>query len=949
VSGLAIWGLTEITLFDSLLFSFLVMVVLYIVGFGFLKLICSLAKRADPFVCLDIVQKISYRIFFGFAFVFLFLVVFSLSGFSFSVITLLIMAITVVVPAFVYARSLHVTFKLDFFRKISFGTYLLGVIVLVVILVTLYFSSLLTVGMFGSTNDDGAFHTTIIRVILDNPSAIFTGSTQPYAGFINTYPLAPHGVSAFFVTLFNLPIQKIVLLFSVVLPSLLSLSIYSTLKGLFGSKLLSLCGMVIAAFFSIGFTWGPISWAGLPLLLSFFVSISGMGLVFLFFEKGERNWLDAFLIGFVFFIAVNTYPVALLVLFLWFFMLLFLKVGVGLKRAKNVKGFFYGVFKRKNVVLLIALLIPILFGLPYLYNVYTHNNAFLQNYPSDVQFNEYVSGPNFWNDLLKTRVSFNWLFDLPALSTFFSSINQLFGLAAWAIIALAVLYVARVFKFNWVSKKFLSSLFFVYLFFLVMMVFLALIVYVPIGFISFFNSERVWQHLFIPGLILTSVVLFTAGYIFFSAVKELIKNSGKMDVVKRRVTRGLVVVLLLIVVFNVGLASVPFISRSEASYGVFKGYLNQFSSLGQDDVLLMNWIKDNVPSDVRILVSAGDSGQYLTAVSQVQTVYSYDLRVYSQNYLDLMTYMTSNPFDLRGVGLLLDYNISYLYVGSIATNYSMNYPFRETFNVTLLLSTPYFTLTKEIGAASLLQFNASVALVAYKSYELLDKAYYWDDRYPVSHVYNSTDLCAYLDDNDFAQLNADELESWMSTHISENSSQYSTIIMAMGVAPDTVVNLSGDSLFRDYLDSGGHVVWISDVPFYYQGHEDGSQTVWGNAGPVNVLGVNFMYWDFNATSAVITSDGYRWGLSLADFGSCQRPVLPSDVTTVLSETAGYASNWFKNFNSAFPYSGFIRYSYQDFNGSDVARINDVVNLAVYPLFLDSIDRAFIFSDFSVSR
>ena len=944
MGGLAIWGLSEITLFESLSISFFVMVVLYLSGYGFLKLICCLTKKSDPFASLDLFQKIAFRLFFGFTFVFLFLLIFSLFNISFLFKSILVLILTIVIPFVIYAKSLPMK-KVFLFKKIDYKTYLFNVVILVTILLTLFFSSKLIVGIFGSINDDAAFHTTIIRVILDNPVALLNSSTQPYAGFVNTYPVASHAVSAFFVTVLSVPIQKIVLLFSVVLPSLIALSVYSTIKCLFGSKLLSVFGMFIAAFFSLGLVWGPICWGGLPLLLSLFVSITGIGLIFRFFEEKEKTWLSASLIGFSFFIAVNTYPVALLVLFLWFFMLLFLKVGGGLK---NVKGFFYDVFKRKNIVLLMALLIPVFFGLPYLYNVYTHSNAFLQNYPSDVQFAEYVSGTNSLNDLVKSRISFNWLFDLPALSNFFSAFDNLFALASCALIVLAVLYVARVFKVNLISKKFLVSLFLVYLFFLLMMGFLAFMVFVPVGPFSLFDTERVWQHLFIPGLILTSVVLFAGAYLLFLALKELSKNSDKMDVMKRRVTKVLLGVLLVIIIFNVGLASVPYISGSQASYDVFRGYLNQFSSLGSDDVLLMSWMKDNVPLDARTLVSAGDSGQYVTAVTQVQSMYSYDLRVFSQSYLDLMLYMTSNPFDLRAVGLLLDNNISYVYIGSIATNYSLDYSFREHFNATQLLSLPYFTLTKAIGDAWLLQFNASVALTAYKSYVSLDKAYYWDDHFPVSHVFNGEDLCSYLGDSNFSRLNADELELWMNRHISENSSQSSTLVMAMGVAPDTVVNLSGDSLFRDYLDSGGHVVWISDVPFYYQGHEDGSQTVWGNAGSVNVLGVNFMYWDFNATSAVITGDGNRWGMSLADFAPSQRPVLPSDVTTVLSETGGYASSWFKNFNSAFPCSGLIRYSYQDFNGSDVARINDVVNLAVYPLVLESIDRSFNFSISSFS-
>jgi hypothetical protein len=938
VEGLAIWELTEITLLESLSFSILTLIVLFIVGWGFLKLICTLSKKNDPLAHLDIFQKINLRIFFGFTFVFLFLLVFSIFGFSFLVLSLIILVVAVGIPVVIFAKSLRVNFGRDLFRQINLKSFLFNICILIIVLVTLYFSSMLIVGLFGSTNDDGSFHTTVIRTILDNPSVLLTRGTQPYAMFVNVYPSASHAVSAFLVTVLGVPIQKIVILFSAVLPSLIVISFYSTITCLFRNKVLSVFGMAIAAFFCLSLVWGPITWAGLPLLLSFYVSITGIGLVFLIFEKSGKTWLDVSLIGFSFSIAANTYPVALLVIFLWFIMLLVGYSVVGIRKSENFKKNFSRIINKKSFVLILAFLIPIFFSLPFLYTAFTHSSAYLQNYPSDVQYNALISGTNSINSMVKGNISFDWLFDLPALSAFFSGFGELISLAAGSIIVLAVLYIAGVFKFNLFSKKFLFSVFLVYVFFLLMMVCLAFMVYVPVSFFSLFNTERVWEHVFIPALILTAVVLFTAVYIFYRLLKELIKNSDKTSIMKRRVTTVLLAILLIVITFNVGLVSIPIISESQENYKTFRGYLNQYSSLGHDDVLLMTWIKENIPSDERILVSAGDSGQYLTAVAQVQTVYSYDLRLYSQSYLDLMSYMTSNPFDLRAVEFLSDYNISYVYIGSIATNNSVDYAFRKQFNATELLLIPYFSLVKQVGGAWLFQFNTSVALSAYESYQSLDKAYCWDNRFPVSHVINSEDLCSYLDGDNFTKLNADELREWLTVHIAENSSHVSTLIMAMGIAPDTVVSLSGDSLLRDYLDSGGHVVWIGDVPLYYQGHSDGTQTVWSNAGPFKILGVDFKYWDFNATVAVVLSAGYRWGMSLPDFATSQRPVMPQGVTTILSETAGYPSSWHKNFNSLFPASGFIRYSYQDFNGSDVSRINDAVNLAVFPSILDSIDR-----------
>ena len=374
---LAIWGLAEISLLDSLAFSLLALFVLYLVGFGFLLLISRLGKKTDFLGGLDVVQKFTFRVFFGFVFVFLFLLIFCLSGLSFSIITLLVVGIAIVVPLVVYAWSLRGRVRFGWFRRFGVRRWLLGIVILVVLLVTLFYSSSLTVGMFGSTNDDGAFHTSMIRVILDNPSSLITRSTSPYGEFINIYPSLTHAIGAFFVSSLSIPIQWIVVLFSVIMPCLIALSVYSTLKCLFGSRVLAVSGLVASAFFSMAFTWGPLSWAGLPLMLSFFVSICGMGLIYAFFEKREKTWLDALLVGFCFFIAVNTYPAALLMVFLWFVLLLAVKNVGRLRHVGDLSGRLFGdLVNRRNVLLLVALLVPVLLCVPYLVIAFTHSTSY---------------------------------------------------------------------------------------------------------------------------------------------------------------------------------------------------------------------------------------------------------------------------------------------------------------------------------------------------------------------------------------------------------------------------------------------------------------------------------------------------------------------------------------------------------------------------------------------
>ena len=133
------WDWTGITLFDSVLFSLLSLLVLYLVGFGILRLICALGKRIDPFSSFDLLQKSNFRIIFGFIFIFLFLLIFSIFNLSFLTSTLLIVAIAVIGFA-TTCRS----FKLKLPKKPHFQNYafIMVIIVFVILLATIFLSSM---------------------------------------------------------------------------------------------------------------------------------------------------------------------------------------------------------------------------------------------------------------------------------------------------------------------------------------------------------------------------------------------------------------------------------------------------------------------------------------------------------------------------------------------------------------------------------------------------------------------------------------------------------------------------------------------------------------------------------------------------------------------------------------------------------------------------------------
>ena len=420
------WDLSAITIFDSMLFSVLALVALYAVGYGIVKLISGLTHRSDPFFGFDFCERTNYRVFFGFVFIFLFLLIFSAFSVPFVFSTVIIIAAAVAGVA-LFARSFK--FKLPQITLREHGYILL---VFAVLFTSLFLASTLIAGFYGSAIDDGADHTLMVRIVLDNPITLWTHNTAPYANIPLNYPVATHVLSAFLLTVFNVPIQKIVLLVSVLLPALIALSFYSAIKALFGSKILAVIGSVISAFFTVGLFFGALSWSGVPFLFSIFVAATGMGLMYVFLIKRKVTVLNSFLLGLIFFIAIRTYPVALLVLTFWFFLVVVLWSIVRLK-DRLVS------FSKWSFVNVFAFLVPLLLSVPYLLFIFTNNITVIQSSSLDQASNTSAA-------VVKARMGFNWVLDMPALSHFFSQMGSLFFLVPLAlipVIAISILWVSK--------------------------------------------------------------------------------------------------------------------------------------------------------------------------------------------------------------------------------------------------------------------------------------------------------------------------------------------------------------------------------------------------------------------------------------------------------------------------------------------------------------------------
>jgi hypothetical protein len=196
-----------------------------------------------------------------------------------------------------------------------------------------------------------------------------------------------------------------------------------------------------------------------------------------------------------------------------------------------------------------------------------------------------------------------------------------------------------------------------------------------------------------------------------------------------------------------------------------------------------------------------------------------------------------------------------------------------------------------------------------------DRVAYYDARYPTgwAHTTVAEGVRDYLSAAGYTVLDANELKTWMDARIADGA--LSVVVMCQDIAPDTVTEtLDASCTLRRYLDAGGKVVQYADIPFYNQGHADGTTTNWATNGSVQILGFNAAGagWD-SWNTVTITDAGANWGLTTP--WPSLRPARAVDVGTILAtDDDGDASGWAKHYLPGDHYRGFVYIA--DFNPDD---------------------------------
>ncbi len=181
---------------------------------------------------------------------------------------------------------------------------------------------------------------------------------------------------------------------------------------------------------------------------------------------------------------------------------------------------------------------------------------------------------------------------------------------------------------------------------------------------------------------------------------------------------------------------------------------------------------------------------------------------------------------------------------------------------------------------------------------------YYDEDYPTVWIRRevSKKIASFLKSENFVEYAAEDLAKWMEESIKNDTCWRSVVVFSQDVVPDTICHSpEPSSLIREYLDCGGRVVWIGDIPFYYFGpnplsaktqyadarlipltpaSEDFSESGdfvtarshaykdrndkiayrWGSGACFSILGVMPLYLEFPSSKVSITKTGKSLGL-----------------------------------------------------------------------------------------
>lgn len=164
-------------------------------------------------------------------------------------------------------------------------------------------------------------------------------------------------------------------------------------------------------------------------------------------------------------------------------------------------------------------------------------------------------------------------------------------------------------------------------------------------------------------------------------------------------------------------------------------------------------------------------------------------------------------------------------------------------------------------------------------------------------------MTPYLTERGYEHLDSPgQLQQFLQSRISDQAP--SVVVFAQPIIPQEIIGDAPSSgLMRQYLESGGKVVWFGDPPNYYALNEAGEFSRDAAEGS-ELLGVHYTsVTESGNYYSRATQHGENWGLP-EWLKTTATPVSPRGVTPLAYDEFGRVSAWVKGFCSN-PTSGFV--------------------------------------------
>lgn len=191
--------------------------------------------------------------------------------------------------------------------------------------------------------------------------------------------------------------------------------------------------------------------------------------------------------------------------------------------------------------------------------------------------------------------------------------------------------------------------------------------------------------------------------------------------------------------------------------------------------------------------------------------------------------------------------------------------------------------------------------------QTLMRAVFWDSAHaPAAWYAGNEELRDYLGQRDYTVLDARELRDFMQARIEDD--RPSVVVFAVDHVPGPSIQRGRGSMFRQYLDAGGTVVWPSVAPLLWRGNprtaETGGVQAIDRERATDLLDIDFGAANFDPLGATATPSGLALGLPATWLTAWTVDISP-EINVLALDEFGRAAAWRKSYGGA-PGTGFTR-------------------------------------------